>query len=312
MRSIAAHRLLSQSKWSEAVASLDEMLRPQELHTPADRVALCFCKGYALEQLNQHEHALSAYSACETPAAAASAPHIRVLATWRRASLLVQLARWDEAERELRRCVDDAKAISDEKLHLGAIRLLAMVYRNLGQPQVALAWMEEALHSVRPLGDEAAEATTLDEIGDMYTALSQVDEALRSYERSLDLFRKLGAMAGEQMVKQDIGVLYQVAGEWEKAIAWYQACLREAMQAGHLDAQARFLYEMACLQIHMEKPEAAARLLLQSMGRYREAEDRAGTEKVARTLIGLGVSVQREATAGQLTFRDIERGAAKK
>jgi hypothetical protein len=65
------------------------------------------------------------------------------------------------------------------------------------------------------------------------------------------------------------------------------------------------------MHIHTGELQQAAGYLQRSLGLYRQAEDRAGADLVGRTLVGLGILLHRDATAGWLTFADIKRGSAK-
>jgi hypothetical protein len=46
------------------------------------------------------------------------------------------------------------------------------------------------------------------------------------------------------------------------------------------------------------------------MALFRQAEDRSGAEVAGRTLMGLSILMHRQATAGWLTFGDLQRGSA--
>jgi len=307
----AGYYLVEQHKWPEAVAALDRALDLVMKHEPTEEADLYFYKGYALEQMQQVEQALSAYAACQASKADQSQGRYRPLAAFRQGYLLAQLERWEEAERKLRESIRGASRIPLPELHLSALRILLRVYQTTRRYAQALECAQEALCLTHELGDESAEALILDTAGDFHLALGQPERALRRYEQSLDLFRKLGHVDTALVVRRDIGALYQACGEWDKAIAWFQACLREAEHAQNLSGQARIVYDIACLYIHRGELDAAANLLQRSMGLFRQAQDRPGADQVGRTLIGLGVWMHRQATADQMTFRDIERGSAK-
>jgi tetratricopeptide (TPR) repeat protein len=306
----AGYHLVEQHKWPQAVATLDRALALVTKHTPKQEADLHFYRGYALEQMQQVEEALSAYAACQAKDAGPSLQRYKPLAAFRRGYLLAQLERWDDAERELRESIKGSSRIPLPKLHLSALRILLRVCQATSRHAQALEWAQEALRLTHDLGDESVQALILDTAGDVHLALGQAEQALRKYERSLDLFRKLGHADTALVVKRDIGALYQACGEWDKAFAWFQACLREAEHAQDLAGQARIVYDIACLRVHRGELDAAAGLLQRSIGLFRQARDAAGADQVGRTLIGLGVWMHRQATADQMTFRDIERGSA--
>ncbi len=274
--------------------------------------ALCFYKAYALESMGRVEEALAAYGQCRPGPMESSATRYAALACFRQGLLLSQLSRWAEAERRLQRSLALARAVPLPNLQVSAGSLLVRVYRASGRPAQALDSIEAVLEIARLLGDESTQAHALDAAGDLQRALAQPERALQSYEQSLDLFRKLGKAEAALVTRLDIGALYQAEGQWDTAAAWYRACLRDAEESERIADQAAILYELACLRIHRDEPRIAAHLLLRDMALYRQMQHAQGADRAGRTLLGLGVWMQRRLTANQLTFRDIERGTAKK
>jgi tetratricopeptide (TPR) repeat protein len=304
------YRLVAEQKWSEAAAALDDALTLTVKHALTPEADLYFYKGYSLEQMQRHDEALSAYAACQACKAGAALRKYRPLAAFRRGYLLAQLRRWDEAASALQESIRVASQSRQPKLELSARRVLLRVCQAAGWHEQALVCIEEALSLTHNLEDESAQAVILDLAGDVHLALRQPEQALRRYEQSLDLFRKLSNAETGLVVQRDIGALYQAFGQWDNAFAWFEACQREAEHAQDLAGQARILYDVACLHIHREQSESAAGLLLRSMSLFRQEGDREAADQVGRTLIGLGVWMHRQATAEQMTYRDIQRGSA--
>ena len=306
----AGRELIQQQKWPEALAVLDRALGLVG-YRPDLEAELYFYKGYALEHMLQFEQAVCAYAASQASEVRRPHPKYRALATFRQGYLLARLERWENAEQKLQESIEETSRVPLPGLRLSALRILLGVCQATRRYAQAVHWAQEAMRLAHSLGDEPAEALLHDLAGDACLALGQWEEALRRYEQSLDLFRKLGLAHDELMVKQDIGRLYQVCGDWDKAFAWLRACLSEEERAQNMASQARICYDLACLHIGKGELNEAGSLLQRSMGSFRQVQDKAGTDQVGRTLMGLGILMHRQATAGQLTFRDVERGSAK-
>jgi tetratricopeptide (TPR) repeat protein len=199
------------------------------------------------------------------------------------------------------------------KLRLSALRVLLGLYQTTQRYAQAAQSVQEALQVARGLGDRMAEASLLDTAGDVAAAQNRPEDALCSYELSLDLFRRLQHGRAVVVVQEDIAKLYASRGQWDKALAWLQVCLQEKERAQDLLSQAQINYELACLMINNDELDEAASLLLRSLGLFRRAPggDKANIDQVGRTLMGLGVVIHRQATADQMTYRDIERGSIK-
>jgi tetratricopeptide (TPR) repeat protein len=253
------------------------------------------------------QEAITAYVACQTGERASPRTSYRSIAAFRQAQLLIQLHHWQDAEVCLRACARDASDSKERALQLNALRILLGVYQALRRPDQVLEVARQAFPLAGDQGDEATQALIWDVEGDAYLALGKSDEALDDYERSLDLFHRVGNLEAEWVVKQDIARLYQVSGQWEKAIRWLDILLREEQVASDHVAWARTAYDLACLHIHTGDLQRASGYLQQSMGQYRQAENRSGADLVGRTMIGLGILMHRQATADWLTFADIKR-----
>lgn len=307
----AVLELLKRQEWANALAAVNAALAIAATHDPSRLAELHYYRGYALEQMKQIEQAMQAYSDCQLSESRYGEGKYSLHAAIHQGYLLTQLQRWDEAARKLHEVVNKVRGLSLPELHLYAVRILLGAYQALGDYQQVLACAQEGLRLARGLMDEAMAALLLDLAGDAYLALRQPEEALHHYEQSLDLYRKLSHSNAVLMVQRDIGQLYQSWADWDKALAWFQACLWESERRQDKHGQAHLCYDIACLHISKGDLEQAAEFLQRSMALFRQAEDKAGVDQVGRTFMGLSILLQRRATAGQLTFRDIERGLEK-
>jgi tetratricopeptide (TPR) repeat protein len=227
--------------------------------------------------------------------------------------VLTQLGRWQQAEEKLRQCIQETQRVPVPKLRLSALRVLLGLYRATRRHAQAAQCVQEALQVARSLGDRPTEASLLDTAGDVAAAQNRAEDALCNYELSLDLFRRLQHGRAVVVVQEDIARLYVTRGQWDTALAWLQVCLDEKERTQDLLGQAQINYEIACLMINNGELDEAANLLLRSVGLFRRAPggDKTNIDQVGRTLMGLGVLIQRQATADQMTYRDIERGSIK-
>jgi len=228
---------------------------------------------------------------------------------FRRGNVLARLDRSAQAEQALQECIADLQRTPRPRLRLNAYRALAALYHGMHQAEQAMQSAEEALRLAREEGDGFSEGLMLDLQGDLALAAGRHDEALHYYELSLDVFRRQDSRTGLVMVQRDVAQVYQARGEWLQTLAWLRVCLTENERAQDVASQAQISYEMACVLIDNNELQDATHLLLRSLGLFRRVQDKAAVDRVGRTLMGLGVWMQRLATADQLTYRDIERGS---
>ena len=301
--------LIQEEKWPEALAALDRALALVEQGS-ALKAELHFERAQTLEHMRRFEEAIADYAACRLAEPTTGQPKHRDLAAFRQGHLLAQLSRWQEAELSLQECLRSTVLVEHSPLRLSALRILLGVYQATRRHEQALQCAREVERLAREQRDEPLQALALDMEGDIYLALGESLEALHRYEQSLDLFRKQGNVDAESVVKRDIARLYRTSGQWDKAARWLGVCLKEEQSGDHWAEQARITYDLGCLHIHAGHLLQAGAYLQRSMALFRQAEDRSGAEVAGRTLMGLSILMHRQATAGWLTFGDLQRGSA--
>ncbi|MDT9298628.1 MAG: tetratricopeptide repeat protein, partial [Arthrospira platensis PCC 7345] len=61
---------------------------------------------------------------------------------------------------------------------------IGLVYSDIGQPQEALTYYQQALTISREVRDRAGEATTLNNIGGVYSDIGEPQEALTYFQQA--------------------------------------------------------------------------------------------------------------------------------
>jgi len=298
--------------WLERLVRGSRGLERIKAEVATARSDMYFFRAFALENLGRLDQAAAEYDRCLEFIDRGARP-LRIPQVYLRQGLvLARLGRWAESEKKLQWCAANIEDPSLHRLRLDALRTLAALCWTTRRSEEALNYTREALRFARTMVEEFAEGQLLDALGDMHTALNQYDEGLRNYELSLDVFRRLGHGGALMMLQRDIAHLFQRQGDWPKALAWLQVCLREAESNEDLATQAATAYELGCLHIIRGDLGDAIGLLMRSMGLFRRVQDKEGVSRVGSTLMGLGITMQRQASADRMTYGDIVRGSVKK
>lgn len=299
--------LIDQAEWQEAATALADA-QTLIAHQPEIEARLRFYRAYALEQVGDIDPALEEYATLDHVTVSKSDLLYRHLAAYRRARLLVEVERGTEAEGVLKQVATDAMCAGWNELWLAAMRALISLDSEMGCHAQVLQRASQALQLARKLGDDESHAVILDLVGGAHLAVGHYTEALRSYEQSLRLLRK---------DEEHRAPAVTTAGNWFPGLArgranpWLGRWLREDERVNNVLRQARISYELACLYVAREDLEQASELLYRSLSLYRRLGDQAGIRRVRSTMLGLGVVTCREASADQMTSRDIERGIAR-
>jgi CHAT domain-containing protein len=82
------------------------------------------------------------------------------------------------------------------------------VYNGLGQPDLVLDYLGQALGVTREIGDRVSEGVALDEMGNAYRGLGQPDSALVYHREALRVRREVGHRVGESVTLWQLGYLH--------------------------------------------------------------------------------------------------------
>jgi len=96
---------------------------------------------------------------------------------------------------------------------------IGRAYEDMGQPQKALEYYQQALPIWRETGIRRGEAMTLNNMGRDYTDLKDPDKALDFDSQALALWREVEDRHGEALALMTIGWAYSGRKEDEKALA---------------------------------------------------------------------------------------------
>jgi CHAT domain-containing protein/predicted negative regulator of RcsB-dependent stress response len=98
------------------------------------------------------------------------------------------------------------------------LNVLGSLYRQAGQLQKALTYLNEALPIEQRAASLYGQATTLDTMGRIYTDLGQEDKALSLLNQALPMWRALGQRTGEADALSYIGKVYNNLGQHDEAL----------------------------------------------------------------------------------------------
>ena len=120
-----------------------------------------------------------------------------------------------------------AQARSQHNMHevVMELNILGSYYRQAGQLQKALTYLNEALPIEQRAASLTGQATTLNSMGRVYTDLGEEDKALSLLNQALPMWRAAGQRTGEADALSFIGKVYNDLGQHDDALKY----LNEAM-----------------------------------------------------------------------------------
>ena len=125
---------------------------------------------------------------------------------------------------------------------------IGLTYSDIGQPQEALIYHQQALPIWQELGDRLEEVNTLINIGAAYNNIGQPQQALNFYQQALPIFREVGDRTREVKTLNSIGAVYFKIGQPQQALTYYQQALPIQRELSDRSGEANVLNNLALVQ----------------------------------------------------------------
>jgi len=182
-----------------------------------------------------------------------------------------------------------ARDIGDKTSEASVLNNIAGIYRDTGQPQRALELFEQALSITHEAHDKAGEAMTLGNMALVYQALGQPQRALELSNQVLSIARDMGGRVGEATTLSNMGMAYRALGQPQRALELYEQALPIRREVSDRAGEAATLNNMGLAHSALGQPQRALELYNQALPLMREVSDRGGE---AATLLNLGQTQQ--------------------
>src|ERR1022692_4840968 len=177
------------------------------------------------------------------------------------------------------------RAAGDGVGEVSTLNNIGNVYSGLGEQQKALDYYSQALPLLRAVGDRARQAAMLTNIGNVYADLGEKQKALDHFNQALPLARAVGGHAIESRMLNNIGVVYADLGEKQKALDYYNQALPLKPAVGDRAGEAGTLNNIGYVYWELREKQRALDYYNQALPLKRAVGDRAGE---AGTLNNIG------------------------
>jgi tetratricopeptide (TPR) repeat protein len=142
---------------------------------------------------------------------------------------------------------------------------LGALAHDLGWPEKAACYYEQALAIRHEVGDRRGEAITLSNLGILARAQGRMEDAARHYEQALAITREVGDRRGEGATLSNLGALAADLGRWEDAARHYEQALAILREVGDRAGEGTTLNNLGALARARGRPEEAARYFEQAL-----------------------------------------------
>ena len=150
---------------------------------------------------------------------------------------------------------------------------IGYVYKQLGEPQTALQYFEQAINIYQELGDWNGIATLLYGIGDAYNDTGEREKALDCFRKSLIVSEKVGLRRFEALSLNRIGLIYSEQGQAQQALDHLEQACSVARQIKDGGIEAAALYNIGQTYEQSGQMPDALNYLKQSLDTYHALGD---------------------------------------
>jgi len=167
------------------------------------------------------------------------------------------LGKPDEALEYYQQALEINKKLRYEQGIAHNLSNIGTVYNDLGKHDEALKFQEEALEINQKIEDEPGIADSLNNIGVVYNDSGKTEEALKFYQEALEINKKMGYEEGIANVFNNIGLTYSKLREINQALNYYQEALKINKKIGYKEGVATNLGNIGLIYITLGKSKEA-------------------------------------------------------
>lgn len=149
----------------------------------------------------------------------------RIEALHERGSLLTVLGRYDEAHAAFDEILRHAWAIGARGRGGAALNRIARIFRQRGEHDRALSYLEKALVLFRSVSDERGVASTFDDMAQVHRLLGHLDSALGAAKAALEIRTRTRDERGQGVSLNTIGYIELDRGHFDAAEARFTRAL---------------------------------------------------------------------------------------
>jgi serine/threonine protein kinase/tetratricopeptide (TPR) repeat protein len=188
--------------------------------------------------------------------------------------VLILRGRNAEAQQELERAIDEARALGERAAEAAALVVLAEVLRMTARGGEARAACEQALALQRELGDRSAEATALRGLAAIDHEAGRLTEAAAGHEQVLAVYEELDDRRQQGITLGLLANVYSYQGALERAKASYQQALALHEEFGDRRRALSVLSSLGAVHGLQGQLERARAMLEQALKISRDIGDR--------------------------------------
>ena len=166
-----------------------------------------------------------------------------------------------------------ATQIGDRRSQASHLGNLGLAYADMGEPQRAIAYHQQALSLSGRLRDRQAEGAQWTRLGDTYQKLDEPEQAIKCHQSALDIHQGMGDRRAEGANLAALAVAYKSLGDAHQAISYYGRALTVSRETGDRRAEGAHLGNLGQAYRQLGDTERAIEYFEQALAIARRTGD---------------------------------------
>lgn len=194
----------------------------------------------------------------------------------KRANVLHLVGENEKAAEDLKRAINKAKELDDEKEEADCVVILGSIYQSTAQYKEALKQTEAAMRIYKGLNDKRGEASAINITGLIYWKTGEYQKALKVFHRAVKIGEEIGDRKGESASLNNIGIIHGLIGEYPEALKFFERALQIAEDIGDRKGASASLNNIGSINGPLGDFDKALQFFQRSLKIKQEIGDRGG------------------------------------
>jgi tetratricopeptide (TPR) repeat protein len=156
----------------------------------------------------------------------------------------------DDALKYLQDALEIFKEINYRQGEAADLGNIGLIYHLKGDLIDALKYLQDALEIHKEIGDREGEAASLTNIGLIFYSKGDLDTALKYHQDSLKIVKEIGYRLEEAACLSNIGLIVKDKGDLDDALKYYQDALKINQEIGYRQGEAIQLGNIAEISLY--------------------------------------------------------------
>lgn len=200
------------------------------------------------------------------------------------ANVQYQIGNYDLALASVDNALELYEKITDASGIANALKMKGGIVQQLGEVDNARALFEQSMKICDQIGDNLTKASLLNQLGILNARQSRYEEAIDQFSRAKELNKKLGNNDSYVLMLNNLGVVSNMMGEYDDAMKFYAQVVEASDSLDMTYNKALAQSNIGLIYQNLLRYEEAYEILQNSLAIFREMDNKPNVSRVLNNL----------------------------